>query len=140
MRAMKVKTMNTILIIEDQADIRRLIRWTLEPDDYEIHEASNGVRGLKEAQLLRPDLIVLDVMMPGELDGLEVCRRVKADPDLAHVPVVLLTALSREKDRQSGIQAGADVLLGKPFIPLELVEIVERLLRDRPAAPSAGDA
>ena len=82
--------MNRILIIEDQSDIRRLIRWTLEFEDYEIHEAANGPDGLAAAKALHPDLILLDVMMPGGLDGFQVCTQIKADPELKHTPVVIL--------------------------------------------------
>jgi len=72
--------MKKILIVEDHADIRKLIRMTLEFDNYEIHEAADGVSGLKAAQDVKPDLVLMDVMMPGELDGLQVCQRIKADP------------------------------------------------------------
>ncbi len=121
--------MSRILIIEDHAEIRRLIRWTLEPEGHEIHEALNGVQGLREALMLRPDLIVLDVMLPGGLDGYEVCTRLKADPDLKRIPVVLLTSLGQERDRKAGWRAGANAHLAKPFMPLELVDEVAFLLQ-----------
>ena len=118
-----------ILIVEDQEEIRDLIRVTLEFDDYEIHEAANGSEGLAQAQLLRPDLILLDVMMPGGLNGLEVCQKVKADAGLKRTKVVLLTARGQEADKQAGAKAGADEYLIKPFSPLELMKVISKVIR-----------
>ena len=124
--------MSRILIIEDQSDIRRLIRMTLEFENHEIHEATHGQEGLAMAATLRPDLILCDVMMPGGLDGLQVCTRLKADPALAGVPVWLLTARAQAKDRDAGEKAGADGYLVKPFSPLELIDTVDGILRQSP--------
>jgi two-component system, OmpR family, phosphate regulon response regulator PhoB len=129
--------MKRILIIEDQADIRRLIRWTLEFEDYEIHEAPNGPDGLEQAKSLQPDLVLLDVMMPGGLDGFQVCEQIKADARLARTPVVILTARSQERDRQAGERVGADAFLAKPFSPMQLVETVSNMLNQSAAAGSA---
>ena len=120
--------MKRVLIVEDQADIRKLIRMTLEFEDYEIHEANDGLAGLRVARSLKPDLMLLDVMMPGELDGLQVCHQIKGDPATAHIRVVLLTARGQAKDREVGREAGADEYLVKPFSPLQLIETIERLL------------
>ncbi len=120
--------MKRVLIVEDQADIRKLIRMTLEFEPYEIHEAANGVDGLRVAITTTPDLMLLDVMMPGELDGLQVCAQVRAHPALQATRVVLLTARGHTKDRDAGQQAGADEYLIKPFSPLQLIETIERLL------------
>ena len=120
--------MKRVLIVEDQADIRKLIRMTLEFEPYEIFEAGNGVEGLQKAGELLPDLMLLDVMMPGELDGLQVCARVRANPTLKDTRVVLLTARGQIKDRDAGQLAGADEYLIKPFSPLQLIEAIERLM------------
>ena len=120
--------MKRVLIVEDQADIRKLIRMTLEFEAYEIHEASDGAYGLPLAQAVNPDLVLLDVMMPGELDGLQVCQRLKSDPATKHMKVVLLTARGQARDRDAGQAAGADEYLVKPFSPLQLIETIERLL------------
>jgi CheY-like chemotaxis protein len=119
--------MKRILIVEDQPDIRKLIRMTLEFEDYEIHEATDGGFGLRMAGAVRPDVVLLDVMMPGELDGLQVCQRVKSDPALASTKVILLTARGQLRDREAGKQAGADEYLVKPFSPLQLIDTLERL-------------
>ena len=120
--------MKRVLIVEDQADIRKLIRMTLEFEPYEIHEAANGTEGLQMAIEVQPDLILLDVMMPGELDGLQVCARVRALPALQDTRVVLLTARGQTQDRDAGQKAGADEYLIKPFSPLQLIETIERLM------------
>jgi two-component system, OmpR family, phosphate regulon response regulator PhoB len=126
--AWKPRRMKRILIVEDQADIRRLISMTLEFENYDIQEASDGSFGLRTAQAMKPDVVLLDVMMPGELDGLQVCQRIKADPTLSGTKVVLLTARGLPKDREAGDAAGADDYLVKPFSPLHLIETLERLL------------
>jgi DNA-binding response OmpR family regulator len=120
--------MKRILIIEDQSDIRRLIRWSLEVENYTFQEATNGAAGLTAAQAFRPALVLLDVMMPGGVDGLEVCRQLKADTGLGPPLVVLLSARAQQRDREAGLEAGADAYLTKPFSPAELSTIVERLL------------
>ena len=120
--------MKRALIVEDQADIRELIRMTLELEDLEIHEAEDGDQGLESARALRPDLILLDVMMPGSVDGLEVCRRLRADPVFKRTRVVMLTARAHDHDRQEGVRAGADAYLTKPFSPRQLLDVVNRLM------------
>ena len=120
--------MTRVLMVEDQPDIRKLIRMTLEFEDYEIHEAGDGEAGLRLARTLRPDLVLLDVMMPGELDGLQVCQQIKKDPATAGIRVVLLTARGQARDREVGGEAGADIYLVKPFSPLQLIDSIERLL------------
>ena len=119
--------MKRVLIIEDQSDIRKLIRMTLEFENCEIHEASNGESGLHMARAMRPDFVLLDIMMPGTMDGLEVCRAIKSTPELASVKVVLLTARGQVRDLEAGQKAGADEYLVKPFSPLELIHTMERL-------------
>lgn len=116
--------MKKILIVEDHADIRRLIRMTLEFEDYAIFEASDGERGLFMAQEVRPDLVLLDVMMPGTIDGLEVCRRLKAQPNPPCI--LLLTARGRSEDLEAGVLAGSDAYLIKPFSPLQLINTIEK--------------
>ncbi len=119
-----------ILIVDDQPDIRKLIRLTLQHlDDVEVHEASNGSEGWRLAQNLRPDLMLLDVMMPGELDGYQVCAKVKGDPMLSgQTKVVLLTARAQKEDEEQGRKAGSDAYLTKAFSPLKLLDLVDNML------------
>lgn len=116
-----------ILIVEDNADIRTLIRMTLEFEFYEIHEAPNAQEGLDAVHQLQPELILLDIMMPGEMDGLDLCRMVKNDPSLGSPQVVLLTARAQSKDIEEGMNAGADAYLVKPFSTRQLIATVDNL-------------
>ncbi|WP_374259824.1 response regulator transcription factor [Zoogloea sp.] len=117
-----------VLVVEDQPDIRKLIRMTLDFGEFEVHEAENGVSGLRMVGAVRPHIVLLDVMMPGELDGFQVCRRIKDDRELGTTMVVMLTARGQQADLDAGREAGADAYLTKPFSPLELIEKVEALL------------
>lgn len=118
--------MKRVLIVEDQVDIRELIRMTLELDDYDIHEADNGDRGYLAATQLKPDLMLLDVMMPGTLDGIAVCQKIKADPELQSIQIIILSAKGQEHDHQQGQQAGANGYLTKPFSPKQLLDVVSQ--------------
>ena len=120
--------MNTILlVVEDQPEIRKLICMTMDYDGFEVHEADNGDTGLRMVKALRPHIVLLDVMLPGQLDGIQVCERIRADPEIAHIPVVMLTARSQQTDLEAGRRAGCNAYLTKPFSPLQLIETVERL-------------
>ena len=116
-----------ILTIEDTADIRRLIRMTLEFQGYDVIEASEGAQGLALARSQKPDLILLDVMMPG-MDGLGVARQLCDDPVLGRIPVIMLSAMGATRDIQAGLQAGVKAYLVKPFSPRELLDMVGRLV------------
>ena len=97
------------LIVDDQPDIRKLIMITMESEDFELHEAESGVEAWRKASSLRPAVVLLDVMMPGELDGFQVCEKVKSDPALGKsTAVVMLTARGQKTDLDHGRQAGAD--------------------------------
>lgn len=120
--------MKRVLIVEDQPDIRKLIRMTLEFEDYEIFEAADGATGLAMARSLHPDILLLDVMMPGDIDGLQVCRTLKDDPARRSMCIVLLTARGQARDREAGEKAGADIYLVKPFSPLQLIETIGKVL------------
>ncbi len=100
---------------------------TLEFEGLDVIEAGNGQQGLELARQKRPDLILLDVMMPG-LNGLTVCRTLQEDPVLHKIPVVLLTALDRESDVDAGLSSGAQAYLVKPFSPLDLIARVHQLI------------
>lgn len=116
-----------ILIVEDDPGARRLVGYTLEHEGYQVITASNGMEGLKKARDEKPDLIVLDVMLPG-LDGFEVCHRLRADPQTAIIPVLMLSAKAQETDISTGRKVGADDYLPKPADPSEIVRRVGNLL------------
>ena len=119
--------MKKILIVEDHSDIRRLLRMTLEFEDCEIHEAPDAHTGWDMVRDLQPDLVLADVMMPGALDGLDLCRAIKSDTRLRHVPVVILSARGSIEDHEAGLAAGADAYLVKPFSPMQLLELLRSL-------------
>jgi CheY-like chemotaxis protein len=118
-----------VLIVDDQPDIRKLILMTMESEGYDLHEASNGEDALRSVHDLRPDVVLLDVMMPGLLDGYQVCEKIKNDPLLQlTTKVVLLTARGQLTDIARGKAVGSDAYLVKPFSPLELIDTVDRLV------------
>ena len=119
--------MPTILVVDDEPPILELVRYTLEDEQIRVLEADDGVKALETALAVRPDLILLDVQMP-RLDGLEVCRRLRADASLAGTRIVMLTAAGQEADRARGLAAGADEYLTKPFSPLALFTLVRSFL------------
>ncbi len=123
----------TILSIEDQPDIRRLIRMTLEFKGYTVLEAGDGQEGLRMAREQKPNLILLDVMMPG-ISGLDVSRTLASDPRLQSIPVVMLSALGASTDIEAGLTTGARCYLVKPFSPWELLDMVAKLLSEATAA------
>ena len=115
-----------LLIADDEPAVRALIHATLEDDGYVILEATDGAEALEVSRCERPTLVLLDIMMP-RLDGIEVCRQLKADPDTRGIVVVMLTAQAQERDRDRGLAAGADDYFTKPFSPLALLKMVESL-------------
>lgn len=127
----------TILTIEDQPDIRRLIRMTLEFKGFQVLEADDGPQGLALARDKQPDLILLDVMMPG-MDGLTVGRILTQDAQLSRIPVVMLSALGAAADVDAGLATGVRAYLVKPFSPWELLSLVGELIT--PAAQADGPA
>ena len=129
--------MRSILTIEDHAGIRKLIRITLQFEGYQIIEADTGDSGLAAALAQRPDLVLIDVMLPGRIDGLEVCRQIRQSPAIRHLPIILLTALGSAGDQQRGADAGANAYLVKPFRPLDLIQRIATLLSPNPSPAGA---
>jgi phosphate regulon transcriptional regulator PhoB len=123
-----VAVKRTVLVVEDEKDIRDLVRFHLAQEGYAVCEAESGEEALQRVDRERPALVVLDLMLPGS-DGLEVCRRLRANPATATVPVVMLTAKAAEVDRVLGLELGADDYITKPFSPRELVARVRAVLR-----------
>ncbi|MGH2830322.1 MAG: response regulator [Actinomycetota bacterium] len=120
--------MRTLLIADDESVVRSLVRMTLENEEYEILEAADGDEALARVRSILPDLVLLDVTMPGT-NGFDVCRTLKADPATKGVVVVMLTALAEDSHRGKAEEAGADGYLVKPFSPLELMRTVDDALK-----------
>ena len=119
--------MTRVLVIDDEAPIRLLCRVNLEAEGMEVLEASDGPTGLEEARRERPDVILLDVMMPA-LDGWRVAEQLLDDPNTQDIPIIFLTARAEFRDRARGLDIGGVDYVTKPFNPLELAELVRDLL------------
>src|SRR5690554_2823805 len=126
--------MARILVVEDEADLRQVIEFNLAQNGHEVETAGTGTEGLRRARARRPDLVLLDIMLP-DLTGLEVCRQIKADASLHGVAVVLLTARGEEIDRVVGFEIGADDYVVKPFSVRELMLRIGAILRRASADP-----
>ena len=126
--------MQRILIVEDEVDIADLIKFNLQRAGYEVHLAHDGISGTEVALRVRPDLLVLDLMLPGR-DGYSVFREVRRDARTSHIPVIILTAKAQTEDRIHGLEVGADDYLTKPFSPKELVLRVNAILKRTDAPP-----
>ncbi|MDT5037405.1 MAG: two-component system, OmpR family, phosphate regulon response regulator PhoB [Micromonosporaceae bacterium] len=119
--------MTAILIADDDPDIRDLVSFKLEQAGFEVTAVDNGLAALASARESPPDMIVLDVMMPG-MSGIDVCRELRGDPPTATLPIILLTARAQEGDVEVGFGVGADDYVVKPFSPRELVSRVEAVI------------
>jgi CheY-like chemotaxis protein len=122
--------MARILVVDDEPDIRVLMRMMLEKAGHEVVEAGSGEEGLRMLGSDNPDLVLLDVMMPG-LKGWEVCERIKADEKMRSIPVVMFTVRTSKEDIKHSMACCADAHINKPFDRKELLSTVERLLRNR---------
>jgi phosphate regulon transcriptional regulator PhoB len=118
----------TVLTIDDEKDLIELVRYNLEKEGFRVRGALDGETGLAMALQEKPDVVLVDLMLPG-MDGLEVCRRLRADSRTAAIPLIMLTAKSGESDRVVGLELGADDYVTKPFSPRELTARVRALLR-----------
>jgi DNA-binding response OmpR family regulator len=116
-----------VLVVEDKPDELEITRLSLEEAGYAIGTASNGVEALKKVRTVSPDLILLDVMMPG-MNGLDVCKNLRKNPDTASIPILMLTGLRSCFNQLAAFESGATDYLTKPFIPEELISKVEKLL------------
>ena len=121
--------MSKVLVVDDSNTLREMISELLKENGLNIDVASNGVEALEKIQGNRPDLVVLDIVMPG-MNGYELCRKIKADPKTQSVPVVMCSSKGEEFDRYWGMKQGADAYIAKPFHPKELVGTVKQLLRN----------
>ena len=116
-----------ILLVEDEPDIIRLVKFTLERRNFEVVATSNGLAAIDIAFNEKPDLILLDVMMP-VIDGYETCSRLKKDGKTREIPVIILSAKAQKKEINRGLEAGASDFIAKPFSPRELREKIEKIL------------
>ena len=128
--------MPRVLVVDDEAPIRELCRVNLELAGYEVFEAGDGAEAVEAVRQHRPDIVFLDLMMP-DVDGWEALRQIKSDPDIAGVPVVLLTARSADEDQIRGWEAGILEFVAKPFNPRALLDCVANAMAPRDEAEEA---
>lgn len=138
-RIMGAATSKKILVVEDEQDIVQLVQHYLQKEGFRSVTATSGIEALKKVKDEKPDLIILDLMLP-ELDGLEVCKRIRSNPDTAMLPIIMLTAKAEESDTIVGLELGADDYVTKPFSPKALIARVKALLRRLDRAPVSGAA
>ena len=120
--------MKKVLIVDDQEEVRELVEVTLRSGDYRVHQARNGEEAVEIARAEQLDLILMDIMMPGSMDGLEATRILKKDRETEKSTIVMLTAKGQQHDVEKGFEAGASAYFVKPFSPLELIKKVEEVL------------
>lgn len=125
-----------ILVIEDDPAISRLVDYTLRHEGYEVVTATNGLEGIRKAHHETPDLVILDVMLPG-MDGFEICHQLRSEPDTAQLPILMFSAKAQEVDKKTGLKVGADDYLSKPTAPAEIVSRVAKLLAKKGSASTA---
>ncbi len=129
---------DNILLIEDDSDISELVQYNLEREGYKVTAAADGELGWAQAVQMKPDLIVLDLMLP-TMDGLSVCKKLRSSPETMGIPIVMLTAKGEESDIVIGLEMGADDYISKPFSPKELIARIRAVLRRPRAAATAMD-
>ena len=120
--------MKKILIVDDDVGIRELVDTTLRSDDYQIFQAESGEQAIELAREEKPDLIIMDIMMPGDIDGFEATRIIKSDPETKSSAIIILSGKAEEAEKEKGFAAGADDYFTKPFSPLALIKKVEEAL------------
>ncbi|MEW6685142.1 MAG: response regulator [Candidatus Edwardsbacteria bacterium] len=116
-----------VLVVDDEPYIARVIRFKLEQEGFTVISAGNGLEGLQRMKEEKPDLVILDVMMPG-MDGFEVYRQMKEEEELKKIPVIILTAKGQEVDRQKGLELGAADYITKPFSPTKLLQQIKTIV------------
>lgn len=126
----------TILLIDDDAAARRMMRRALERHGHQVTEAANGADGLTQLRELRPQLVLLDLRMPGELSGLDVAQQAAADGAIAHIPIIIVSASAHDAMRESTMQSGCAAFIEKPVDFAELHATIARVLSTTPASPS----
>jgi phosphate regulon transcriptional regulator PhoB len=125
----------SILVVDDEEDVLELLRYNLEKDGYKVYTATSGEEALEKAIGKLPDLVALDVMLPG-IDGLEVCKKLKNDAKTSYIPIIMLTARGEESDIVTGLEIGADDYVTKPFSPKELIARIKAILRRHKEQPA----
>lgn len=125
-----------ILVVDDEENISELLKYNLQLHGYAVDTAFDGIEGFEKAKMIRPDIILLDLMLPG-MDGLKVCSRIREDSDIKDTPIIMLTAKNMEKDKIAGLEKGADDYITKPFSVKELIARIKAVTRRYSSSASA---
>lgn len=121
--------MKQLLVVDDEQDMLLAVKLRLQASGYEVHTAVDGIEGLNLARQLKPDLIILDIMLP-KMNGYKVSRFLKFDEEFKHIPVIMLTALAGDDDRTTGVETGANAYITKPFETQDLIDTVRKFLNE----------
>jgi two-component system, OmpR family, alkaline phosphatase synthesis response regulator PhoP len=124
-----------ILVIEDDPATSRLVDYSLRREGYQVITAFNGLEGIRKARNEAPDLVILDVMLPG-MDGFEICHRLREEPATANMPILMFSAKAQDADKSTGLKVGADDYLCKPAAPADIVKKVSKMLAQKKDTPS----
>lgn len=119
--------MKKILIVDDSKEIREIVKTTLDTDIYKVFEAANSLKAIESAKKNKPDLIIMDVIMPGQMDGIDAIRHLKSLPETLDCRIIVLTGSEQDR-KQEGLTTGANDFIYKPFSPLELLQKIEKIL------------
>ncbi len=122
--------MKKILIVDDQKEIRELIEISLREKGFHLLQAESANEALDKVKKEKPDLVIMDIMMPGKIDGLEATRTIKSDPQTRDIKIIILTVKGQDSDREKGLKAGADEYCIKPFKPYEILNLIEKVLEE----------
>ncbi len=122
--------MKKILIADDQKEIRELIEVSLRKKDFHILQVKNAKEAVDRTKKEKPDLVIMDIMMPGKIDGLDATRAIKSDPQTRDVKIIILTVKGQDADIEKGFKAGADEYRTKPFKPQEILNLIEKILEE----------
>ncbi|MFZ6688093.1 response regulator [Undibacterium sp. SXout11W] len=125
----------TILVVDDQSDARQMVRMVMEIERYPVIEAGNGERALALAHEHKPACLIMDLRMPGIVDGFALCQAIKGDPDLCRTPIIILSAFFQKDEKTLGFQFGADAFFEKPFNFYQLIDEVDRVISRRAQLP-----
>jgi len=125
----------TILVVDDQSDARQMVRMVMEIERYAVIEAGNGEKALAMAHQHKPACLIMDLRMPGVVDGFTLCQAIKNDPDLCHTPVIILSAFFQTDEKEQGLRFGAEAFFEKPFNFFQLIDEVDRVISRRTRPP-----
>ncbi|MFZ6693852.1 response regulator [Undibacterium sp. SXout20W] len=118
----------TILVVDDQSDARQMVRMVMEIERYPVIEAGNGEKALALAHLHKPACLIMDLRMPGIVDGFALCQAIKGDPDLCRIPIIILSAFFQQDEKEQGFRCGAAAFFEKPFNFYQLIDEVDRVI------------